>query len=267
MMLGFETITRSDDHCHMVIAPRSTVLDGKTGRIDPGAVTVLIDQCLGIAASGMVPRAMVTLDLRIDWNLPSEPGVAISCLATVRTSQHDIVCVTAEIRSGVDGPLLGVASGQFLIGAVAGGFRDAPNRDAARKYHSAALSLQELPNFHDFLAVKADGDGVYILDAQDRFIGSPFLPALHGGVTAAALREALYTEALTWRPDESFQMLSWTTQFLLAGQAKKPLRMETNWIRRGKSVAVLQARATQDDRGKAVASAQAMFTAIKEPVA
>lgn len=52
-MLGIETITQSDEHCHMVIAPRSTVLDGKTGRMDyrPKSLAYLIiDETMAYAS-------------------------------------------------------------------------------------------------------------------------------------------------------------------------------------------------------------------------
>lgn len=231
-------------------------LERDTGRIHPGAVTVLADQCMGNAASGDRPRALVTLDLRIDWFSSPSSASAVRCEAKAIATNEKTVFVTADLLDGVDDRPIGNATGEFMLGAAAGGFTDIYSYEASLKKQRAGLSFVGIDSFEHYLEFLRSDIG-YLLEPEDRFIGSPFLPAFHGGVTAAALRQAMWLEAQSWRPAFELHMLSWSTQFLLAGNARKSLHITVDWVRRGKNVARLQALAFQDGCKDAVAAAQA----------
>lgn len=259
-MLGFDTVERTVDDCHMLCRPVAPALDAAGGRIHSGAATVLADQCMGSAASGERPRALVTLDMRIDWFADAAPGSSVHCRARTAAKTGRTVFVTSDITDSADGRLLGKGAGEFMVGKAAGGYKDVYSRDASLQKHRAGLSFVGIDSFDDYLAMERSA-GSFRLGPAHRFIGSPFLPALHGGLTAAALCEAMRQSAVGWRPAGDFHMLGWTTQFLLAGHALKPLSIGVEWIRRGKNVALLTARAYQDDEGRPVALAQGSFIA------
>lgn len=261
LMLGLDTVGRKLNDCHMVCRPVAPALAGVSGGVHPGAVTVLADQCMGSAASGERPRALVTLDMRIDWFTDPAPGSEVHCSATAAARTGRSVFVTSEFRDSAE-TLLGTGSAQFMVGVAAGGFTDIYSRGASLQKHRAGLSFAGVNSFESYLDIQEEGPHL-VIGPSDRFIGSPFLPALHGGVTAAALREAMWLRAQSWRPAPSFHMLGWTTQYLLAGQALKPLRIATEWIRQGKNIALLRASALQEGLKGPVAIAHCSFVALE----
>ncbi|MEP7349391.1 MAG: acyl-CoA thioesterase domain-containing protein [Sphingorhabdus sp.] len=261
LILGLDMVGRTLNGCHMVCRPVAPALAGVSGSVHPGAVTVMADQCMGSAASGDRPRALVTLDMRIDWFTDPAPGSEVHCRATAAASTGRSVFVTSEFRDSAE-TLLGTGAAQFMVGVAAGGFTDIYERGASLQKHRAGLSFTGVDSFESYLDIQEEGPEL-ILWPSDRFIGSPFLPALHGGVTAAALREAMWLRARSWQPAPNFHMIGWTTQYLLAGQALKPLRVVTDWIRQGRNIALLRASALQEGKKGPVAIAQASFVALE----
>lgn len=263
LMTGLEFISRDQSRCTMLARPVAPALEAGTGRIHPGAITVLADQCMGNAATGERRRALATLDLRIDLFASPTAGSPVQCEARAVGCHGQTVFVSADILDASTGHLIGYGTGEFMVGAAAGGFKDINSYEASLKKYCTDVSLHGIDCFETYLDMPSS-DGNYILGPADRFIGSLILPALHGGITAAALRQAMSREAKSWRPPGTLHMLSWSTHFLVAGKARKALRISTQWVRQGRNVAILQASAFQEASKGPVAIAQATFTALAD---
>ena len=257
--LGLRTVGRQAHECLMAIDPAGQTIEKGTDRIHPGAMVVLADQCLGSAASGERPRHLVTLDLRLDWFGPAYDQSPIFCLARTAGSLGRAIYVTGDLTQGEGGPLIAKASGQFLMGASAGGF--------AGKNPAPQIIAENLgwASFEDFLGLQGE-TAAYVLPAATHRIGSVFLPAVHGGITAATLQQAMILEAQARRPGENLSLLSSTTQFLNAGAAREPLMVKTAWVRTGHSVLMASATAYQARQPEPVGVSQATFIVSPRPI-
>jgi acyl-coenzyme A thioesterase PaaI-like protein len=257
--LKLRTIGRRADECLIAVECIAPAIQRDISRVHPGAMVILADECLGSAASDGLTRHLVTLDLRLDWFAPAQEQIGIYCHARTVAMQGRTVYVTSDLTQGESGPLVARAFGQFLTGASPGGFTN--------KKPGSQIIPEDLgwPCFEAFLDLQKQGP-VYVLDPGKHRIGSLFLPALHGGITAAALQQAMLEEVEAWRPGESVSPLSSTTQFLNAGAALEPLLVETSWVRQGRSVAMIAATARQTRHNDAVAVSQATFI-INPPTA
>ena len=91
--------------------------DPETGVIHGGAVTALLDHVCGLAAfTGFGGEdTPATLDLRIDYMRPAEPGKDIIAEA-VSLRSHGLVCfVRATAHDGDDGDPVAIAQAAFMI--------------------------------------------------------------------------------------------------------------------------------------------------------
>lgn len=254
--LKFETAPRALDRASILLPWVATTSQLDKERVHPGAILVAADQCLGMAVSGDRPRHLVTLELRIDWFGPVPVRSSIRCDAQSMTSAHRAHYVKGEIRAGEAGPIIARASGQFLVGASAGGFR---NSEATPNIETVQADWS---SFDAFLGLRQDGNSL-VLDPGWHRIGSAYLPALHGGVTAASLQQAMIYAAEKWQPTRAIALISTTVQFLNAGAAREPLVINTEWVREGRTAGLLSATATQAGSPAPIAVAQATFLAIE----
>lgn len=218
--------------------------------IDRGAMTALADQCMGSAASGSRPRPLVTLDLRLDWLAPALPDRPVFARASVSGRDGRAVLVTATLDQGEGTPRVATSTGQFLLGAFAGGFIDRNRERPAFDIESGAA------DFASYLGLDRKRQTIHFMP-KSWHVGSPFLPALHGGITAAVLTATL-VDRMGRIAKEPYRLLTSSTQFLVAGNAAEPATISTQTVRRGKSVVLLHAVARQRQR---FAIAQAVFVA------
>lgn len=247
--IGLQVYERDTGTCTLVVPCLGPALQASRDRVHPGAVTIAVDQCLGSAASGERPRHLVTVDLRLDWHEPIPPGRDMVCQGTVQATNGRSVNVSGNVHAGLGGPIVARASGQFLLGASAGGFSERVSAPMV------GLGERAWPQFDAFLGARTGQDSL-VLDPGPHRIGSTYLPALHGGVTAAGLLEAMLHLAGDWHPDTNVSLLSSTTQFLKAGVAKDVVILSADWVRRGRSVGLLEARAHQPGKHEPIAIAQ-----------
>ena len=121
--------------------------------------------------------------------------------------------------------------------------------------------LDSLP-YARFLGLTTAGEGdalVVTMPFADRLIGTPILPALHGGATAALLEltavaqvAALYPRLRLPRP------INVSVAYLRSGRPKD-VHASARISRAGRRVAHVLAEAWQDDPGQTIAALTAHF--------
>jgi uncharacterized protein (TIGR00369 family) len=90
----------------------------QTGVLHGGAVTALIDETAGgaiVNATGG-SQAVATVDLRIDYMRPAEPGQPLYCLAHCYRTTRRIAFFRAEAFHTPDRPVA-LGTGTFMLGA------------------------------------------------------------------------------------------------------------------------------------------------------
>lgn len=119
--LGMHCVSADTDRCEMVV-PYNTDLvgDPDTGVIHGGAITALLDNAAGmVARPESMPRetaAIATLDLRIDYMGPAEPGRDIHARAHCFKRTRNVAFVRAV--AFVDDPEdpIATCTATFMLG-------------------------------------------------------------------------------------------------------------------------------------------------------
>jgi len=91
--------------------------DPETGVLHGGVITTLIDSACGGAVMGALrkPRRVATLDLRIDYLRPAEPGRDVRCVATCYKVTRNVAFVRATADHGDADQPIATAAGTFVI--------------------------------------------------------------------------------------------------------------------------------------------------------
>jgi len=122
--LGIETLGFEDGGVAILTVPyrEELVGDPDTGVIAGGVVTTLLDHACGqavYAAHGQ-PIVIATLDLRIDYMRPAEPGKAIFCRAHCYKITRSVAFVRASAYDDtVDDPVA-TAQAAFMLNSSGG---------------------------------------------------------------------------------------------------------------------------------------------------
>jgi len=136
-------------------------------------------------------------------------------------------------------------------------FREAFARARDAGDWQACMAAIPYANWLGLRAVTVDNEVLVQLAYDDRNIGNPSLPALHGGVMGAllemcALFEILYRAESTLIP----KMITFTVDYVRPARAIDTFARATI-VRHGRRIATVRAEAWQDDRTKPVAIATA----------
>jgi uncharacterized protein (TIGR00369 family) len=170
--------------------------------LHPGALTMLADSACGLAVMSALPQRVpiATLDLRMDHLRPAGPDADLHCEAHCHRLTRSVAFVDAEVWQADRSQPIATARGTFMLSTPAGtrpGSAPAappPPAPAGTAWlppadSQPALAGQRMP-YADYLGVRvapgatpADAP-LYRLPFQDKLIGNPRLPALHGGVVA-----------------------------------------------------------------------------------
>ena len=139
--------------------------------------------------------------------------------------------------------------------------------DRAEKLRDAKArrSPQEIVRaipYLEFLGVTVQeegGDLVCFLPFQEKLVGNPTLPALHGGVIGSLL-ESVALLQLIWALDsaELPRTINTSLDFLRSGQAKGTYA-RGRITKQGRRVANVRAEAWQDDPSRLIAAAHGHF--------
>lgn len=94
----------------------------ETGVLHGGAITALLDACAGAAVFAALPQLqpIATLDLRIDYLRPAEPGRDVWAEATCHHTSKNVAFVRALAFHADGEPPIATAAGTFMIATKLG---------------------------------------------------------------------------------------------------------------------------------------------------
>jgi uncharacterized protein (TIGR00369 family) len=255
--------------------------DPLRGMLHPGALTVLADSACGLAVgTALKQRApYATLDLRMDYLRPAGPGQDIHCDAHCFRLTRNVAFVRAEVWQAERDEPIAAAQASFML-STAGGRRPGtdgadPSADAgataaavaeADGWVAPAGSEPVLPGapipYVDYLGIRAVGaeaDAWFRLPYQDRLIGNPYLPALHGGVIAGFAETAATLHLIrTLRGTKFPKSIDFSIDYLRSGRPLESFAA-CEVVRVGSRVALVQVRCWQKSPQQPIAVARGHF--------
>jgi uncharacterized protein (TIGR00369 family) len=239
--------------------------DTETGVLHGGVVTALLDECCGMAVQLALDgtRAIATLDLRIDYQKPATPGLAIRAHSLCYRVTRSIAFVRATAYQDSEDDPVATATACFMIGA------NRSNMLADGRLNDDTLPALEAPDdvagpfanspFARFLDVRIGDDGGLMMPFSRKIIGNPLLPAIHGGMTGAFLETAAIVgvtrelgAAVPPKP------IGLTINYLRSGRALDSFA-RVSIVKQGRRIVAFEAQAWQDDPAKPIASAFGHF--------
>ncbi len=245
--------------------------DTETGVIHGGVVTAMLDESCGMAVQLALDgtRAIATLDLRIDYQKPATPGLAIRAHSLCYRVTRSIAFVRATAYQDSEDDPVATATACFMVGA------NRTNMLADTRLDHGELPPLEAPGdpsslfanspFARFLGIRVGDDGGLVMPFSQRIIGNPMLPAIHGGMTGAFLETAAIVgvtqELGVAAPPKPIGL---TVNYLRSGRALDS-RARVSIVKQGRRVVAFEAQAWQDDPAKPIASAFGHFMLRQTP--
>ncbi len=167
--------------------------DPGRGLLHAGPLIVLADSCCGLAVATTLTERMpiATLDLRMDYLRPAAPGQGLHCEAQCFRKTRNVAFVRGELWQAERAQSIATVQAAFMLATPARRQAGVPDADAAPAWQPPAgdappLAGAQIP-YADYLGLRlaqAGAQPVYRLPYQDKLVGNPRLPALHGGVVA-----------------------------------------------------------------------------------
>ncbi len=244
--------------------------DPLRAQLHPGALTVLADSTCGLAVGTALSEhaPYATLDLRMDYLRPAGPGHDVSCDAHCFRLTRNVAFVRAEVYQSDREQPIAVAQASFML-STPGGQR-AP-RETAGEPDAAAwqpppgsepvLAGTSIP-YVDYLGIRAagaDAAPLFRLPYQDKLIGNPQLPALHGGVIAGFAETAATLHLIrTLRGAKFPKSIDFSIDYLRSGRPVECFAA-CEVVRVGSRVALVQVRCWQQGPDKPIAVARGHF--------
>lgn len=264
--------------------------DPGRGMMHPGPLTMLADSACGAAVAMSLDRVQsyATLDLRMDWLRPAGPDRDVRCTAECFRMTNNIAftrgtlwqvgdeapiatALATFMRGTASKPLVTTASANGSASADSGGTdaatstkpaQDAPGAWAAPEEVSPIGIGKPLP-YIDFLGMQASyqpGEApLYRLPYQEKLIGNPSLPALHGGVVAAFAESAAILHLVETLPKPKFpKIVDFSIDYL---RPARPLETfaRCEIVRVGSRVALVQAWCWQTSPSAPIALTRGHF--------
>ena len=205
--IGLEITAVGPARGTMVLPPRHDWLgDPERGLMHVGPLIVLADSACGIAVGAAVQARDITyatLDLRLDWLRPALPNLAVHSEAHCYRLTRSVAFIRAEVWQDDRAQPVATAQSAFMLGTPSSA-RPAPDSAGTPAVSRAEPAGSETPAWQAPLASEPPLPGQHIpyveylglrvapdplqptfrLPFQQRMIGNPHLPALHGGVVA-----------------------------------------------------------------------------------
>jgi len=273
--------------------------DPMRGRLHPGALTVLADSACGLAVgAALTQRApYATLDLRMDYLRAADTGHDLHCDAHCYRITRSVAFVRGEVWQARQDQPIAVAQASFMLSTPAGSRRPAAARSepatqpdappAAAPPAEAAVDAQHARDARDasdgrwmapagsepvladnpipyveYLGIRvASGAGapLFRLPFQDKLIGNPYLPALHGGVIAGFAQTAATLRLMrTLQGARLPKGIDFSIDYLRAGRPEETFAA-CEVVRLGARVALVQVRCWQKEPAYPIAVARGHF--------
>lgn len=265
--------------------------DPARGLMHPGALTVLADSACGLAVGAALTERVpyATLDLRMDYLRRAGPDRDVVCDAHCYRITGNVAFVRGEVWQDKADEPIAVAQGTFMLSTPAGTRPSAPDGIStpselpeSRPVPGASVpsevawqpptaSEPVLPGspipYVEFMGIRhapAGAQTVYRLPYQEKLIGNPRLPALHGGVIAGFAETAATLHLIdTLRGAKLPKGIDFTMDYLRAGRPQETFA-QCEIVRLGSRVALVHVRCWQKDPGTPITVARAQF--LLEPL-
>jgi uncharacterized protein (TIGR00369 family) len=236
--------------------------DPLRGQVHPGALTVLADSACGLAVGAALKERApyATLDLRMDYLRAAGPESDMHCDAHCFRITRDVAFVRAEVYQAEREQPIAVAQASFML-STPGGKRPAGEAAAepapcAESDDSAwqpptgsepVLAGVTIP-YVEYLGIRAAAGAeppLFRLPYQEKLIGNPHLPALHGGVVAGFAETAATLHLIRTLQGAKFpKSIDFAIDYLRAGRPVETFAA-CEVVRVGSRVALVQVRCWQ----------------------
>lgn len=254
--------------------------DPVRGLLHAGPSIVLADSACGLAvASTMTQRVPIaTLDLRMDYLRSAAPGQPLQCDAHCFRKTRNVAFVRAEVwQASADEPVA-TAQAAFMISTPGAPRRPREPQPGDAAAGAGALRWQppvaddpvvpgiEIP-YVEYLGIRATpepaGPGgaapLFRLPYQDKLIGNPLLPALHGGVVAGFAETAATLHLIRSMRGAKFpKCVDFSIDYLRSGRPEDSYAA-CEVLRLGARVALVQVRCWQSDPAQPITVARGHF--------
>jgi uncharacterized protein (TIGR00369 family) len=258
--------------------------DPSRALLHPGALTVLADSACGLAVgTALTQRApYATLDLPMDYLRAAGAGQDAHCDAHCFRLTRNVAFVRAEVWQTDKNQPIAVAQASFMLSTPAGTQRtqDSPPEAASLPPTAAddrgwqppgasepVLAENPIP-YVEYLGIRVAPEGaqpLFRLPYQDKLIGNPRLPALHGGVIAGFAETAATLHLIRSLQGTKFPKgIDFSIDYLRAGRPEESFAA-CEVVRVGARVALVQVRCWQRGPDHPIAVARAHFLLTATP--
>ena len=250
---------------------------GDPGRaqLHPGALTVLADSACGLAVgTALTERApYATLDLRMDYLRPAGPEHDVHCDAHCFRLTRNVAFVRAEVWQTERDQPIAAAQASFMLSTARAARppHEAGADAAAEAWQPPPGDEPVLPGvsipYVEYLGIRVAGGSeppLFRLPHQDKLIGNPQLPALHGGVIAGFAETAATLHLIrTLRGAKFPKSIDFSIDYLRSGRPVETFAA-CELVRVGSRAALVQVRCWQQTPAKPIAVARGHFL-LTEP--
>jgi len=250
--------------------------DPLRGQLHPGALTVLADSACGLAVGATLKERApyATLDLRMDYLRAAGPEADLHCDAHCFRLTRNVAFVRGEVYQADREQPIAMAQASFMLstpsgkpaaaeGSAAAAPR-APSDDSAWQAppdSEPVLAGSPIP-YVEYLGIRATGDTdspLFRLPYQEKLIGNPHLPALHGGVIAGFSETAATLHLIrTLRGAKFPKSIDFSIDYLRSGRPVESFAA-CEVVRVGSRVALVQVRCWQKGPELPIAVARGHF--------
>ena len=224
-------------------------------------MTAMLDESCGMAVQLALdgPRAIATLDLRIDYQKPATPGLDIKAHSLCYRVTRSIAFVRSTAFQESEDDPVATATACFMIDANR---TNMMSDERAKDGAPVALEAPEDPTgvfanspFARFLGIRVGDGDTLVMPFSPRIIGNPILPAIHGGMTGAFLETmAIFGVTRELGVAAMPKPIGLTINYLRSGRALDS-HARVTIVKQGRRIVAFEAQAWQDDPTKPIASA------------
>ncbi len=267
------------------------------GLLHPGALTVLADSACGLAVGAALDRSVTyaTLDLRMEYLGPASPDLDVYCVADCYRLTRSVAFTHGHLwQSKSDAPPdrpnhnepdrvepnryepnrgepIASVQATFMLSTVAkaganvGGHTSAaPALDAAWQPPVASepvLAANPIP-YVEYLGIRVAPDArqpIFRMPYQEKLIGNPTLPALHGGVVAGFAETAATLHLIQTLNGAKFpKSIDFSIDYLRSARPEETFA-KCEVVRVGARVALVNVRCWQKTPDYPIVVARALF--------